>query len=122
MCDPAPKVDGEFQRMRPFLILAVICAFGPVTIPALYAQSFAYQISLPAVTTGLLRTDAIQLQFSAAKILDFPVAPASPVRLQQQSNFVSNGVPQAGYVFSDAVLADGSNGVVRISFQNSAGL
>ena len=108
--------------MRPFLILAVICAFGPVTIPALYAQSFAYQISLPAVTTGLLRTDAIQLQFSAAKILDFPVAPASPVRLQQQSNFVSNGVPQAGYVFSDAVLADGSNGVVGISFQNSAGL
>jgi uncharacterized protein (TIGR03437 family) len=108
--------------MRAILIWSAICVFGVATIPALTAQSFTYQISVPAVTTGPLQTAAIQLQFSSAKILDLPVPPASPLHLQQQSNFALSGAPQPGYAFNDAILAGGPNTLVGISFQNSAGL
>ena len=103
------------RTVRRLLAGAFLCS-----CPALFAQPFLYQLSIPAVTTGSVQTAAVSLQFVAPPLM-LAGPPAQPLNLVQQPNFALTGNPQPGYSLSSGVLFGGTY-AFGLVFQNAAGL
>ncbi len=92
--------------------LATLCVS-----PVLAAQSLLYQISVPAVTTGPVQTNATSLQFISPPLV-LPVPPVPALGLIQQPNFTASGSAQGNTFLLFASLSGGPNTTLSITHVN----
>jgi hypothetical protein len=102
----------SFRTRLLFWALVVLCVSS-----ALIAQPLLYQISVPAVTTGSVQTNAISLQFIAPPLI-LPAPPAPPLGLIQQPNFAASGSAQGNTFLLFAFLAGGPNTTLSLTYVN----
>ena len=99
--------------MTSFRKRLTVWALASLCVSPVFAQSLLYQISIPAIITGPIQTNALSLQFIAPPLV-LPVPPAPPLNLGQEPNFAFSGSAQRSTLFLFAFLSGGPNTTLSI--------